>query len=109
MPTPHPPSPEKSRASVAAYEALRRGGASRSLAQRDLRLSSLAAARLEAAFQGRAARGGGDSALPRFARHAQHVAAVMAEGGFPALSERRAGKDCIHLCLPLTRPEQKRA
>ena len=40
-------------------------------------------------FRSRVSRGGGEEAQPRFARHEAHVAAVMAQGGFPSLTERR--------------------
>jgi hypothetical protein len=33
--------------------------------------------------------GGADAMKPRFARHAQHIATVLEQGGFPALRERR--------------------
>jgi hypothetical protein len=45
-------------------------------------------ARLERLFQARAYPGP-DPMRPRFARHAAHVAAVTAAGGYPALAERR--------------------
>jgi hypothetical protein len=45
--------------------------------------------RLEKLFQAR--RGGGvdDPMKPRYAKHGRHVAAVLAEGGYPILPERR--------------------
>jgi len=66
-----------------AYAALRHGGASQARAQAELALSAEGAAELEARFRVR--RPGPDAMRPRFARHEAHVAAVLAEGGYPAL------------------------
>ena len=104
MPTRPTPQPDERAADIAAYEALRRGGAPPTAARTQLSLSPAGALRLETIFSGRASRGAGDEALPKFARHDAHVEAVMAEGGYPALSERRRGKEGACVCLPLTRP-----
>jgi len=82
------------------YAALRRGGASASATRLQLGLGEAEASRLEAVFQAQALRGSGEDRPPRFARHERHVAAVMAEGGFPALTEHAAGR----ASLPLTWP-----
>jgi hypothetical protein len=71
-----------------AYAALRHGGAPAHLAAAQLRLDPLRALRLERLFQAR--RGGGvDPMKPAYARNGRHVADVLAQGGFPALPERR--------------------
>jgi hypothetical protein len=66
------------------YAALRQGGAPAWKARTQLGLPAALAARCERIF-----RGGAGAGRPRFARHELHVAAAMAEGGFPALPERR--------------------
>jgi hypothetical protein len=72
----------------ASYAACRHGGAPPDLARVELALPAETAAKLERLFQRRP--GGGPGAMrPRFARHAAHVQAVMAEGGYPALAARR--------------------
>lgn len=72
----------------AAYAASRHGGAPPGLAAVELALPAETAAELERLFQRRP--GGGPGRMrPRFARHAAHVAAVMAAGGYPAIAERR--------------------
>ena len=81
------------------YAVLRQSGTQATRAQTELGLSPAAAERLERLFRARAARG--DSQTPRFARHDRHVAAVMAEGGFWAFSERRIGGDGVVVCLPM--------
>jgi len=91
------------------YATLRRGGAPPDLARAQLDLGPATAARLEAIFRALAARGAGDAALPKFARHERHVAAVMALGGFPALTERRCGRDSMRVRLPLIWPERATA
>jgi len=67
------------------YAALRYSGASESRAWTELGLVPRRGRELEAVF--RAARPGdrADRERPRFARCAQHVAAVKAAGGFPVL------------------------
>ncbi len=70
----------------------------------ELGLAADHARRLEAGFRAKAQRGLGDIQLPRFARHDKHVAAVLAQGGFCAFSERRIGKDGAAVCLPLRWP-----
>ena len=87
------------------YAALRQTGTSHLRAQVELGLAAGQARRMERAFRARAVSGLGDIQLPRFARHDAHVAAVMREGGFCALSERRVGKDGMAVCLPLTWPK----
>ncbi|KQW66396.1 hypothetical protein ASE17_06025 [Phenylobacterium sp. Root77] len=79
-------------------------GTSAPRAMVELGLPADHARKLEAGFRGRAQAGAGDIQLPRFARHDKHVAAVLAEGGFCAFSERRIGKDGVAVCLPLTWP-----
>lgn len=69
-----------------------------------MQLDAGAARRLERGFLRVQARGAGDRQLPKFARHEAHVAAVMAQGGFSAFSERRIGRDGVAICLPLIRP-----
>lgn len=69
-----------------------------------MQLDPSAARRLERVFLKAQARGAGDRQLPKFARHEAHVAAVMAQGGFCAFSERRIGRDGVAICLPLIRP-----
>jgi hypothetical protein len=104
----HPLSP-KSPASGDDYATLRRGGASASHAQLRLVLSDTEARRMEKIFRARALRGGGDAALPKFARHEAHVARVMTEGGFPTFTERRRGKAgaCVRLPLIWPAPESR--
>jgi hypothetical protein len=86
------------------YATLRQGGAPPNSARAQLSIPAHRAARLEAHFRAQAARGMGDVEQPRFARHERHVAAVMAQGGFPALTERRCGRDGMRVCLPLIWP-----
>lgn len=86
------------------YAALRQSGTQAARAQMELGLAAGEAAGLERLLQLRTARGAGDKQLPKFARHDRHVAAVLAEGGFWALSERRIGKATIAICLPLIPP-----
>lgn len=71
----------------ASYAALRYEGAPPPRARAALGLTEPSAARLERLFQKKPG-GGPDAMRPRFARHAGHVAAVLAEGGFPVLPER---------------------
>jgi hypothetical protein len=68
-----------------SYAALRQEGAPPWRARSELGLQAAAAARFERLFQART----GIPGKPRFARHRQHVAAVLAEGGYPVLPERR--------------------
>jgi hypothetical protein len=71
-----------------AYAALRHGGAPACRAAAQLQLDPLRAPRLERLFQAR--RGGGqDPMKPAYARNGRHVVAVLAEGGFPVLPEKR--------------------
>jgi hypothetical protein len=72
----------------ASYAALRYEGAPPPRAQAALDLSPATAARLERLFRARPG-GGADAMRPRFARHSAHVRAVLAQGGFPLLPERR--------------------
>lgn len=86
------------------YAALRRGGVSPGRTRAQLGLDALQAARFETGFRSQVARGAGDSLAPKFARHDRHVAAVLAQGGFPALTERRkGGGSCAG--LPLIWPD----
>lgn len=80
-----PPSPTPI---AASYAACRHGGAPPGLACVQLALPAATAAQLERLFLRRAS-GGANAMRPRFARHAVHVRAVMGEGGYPALRERR--------------------
>jgi hypothetical protein len=84
------------------YAVLRQSGTQARRAQAELGLTPETGERLERLFRARAARG--DSQVPKFARHDRHVAAVMAQGGFWALSERRIGGDGIVVCLPMIPP-----
>jgi hypothetical protein len=67
------------------YAALRQGGASRSRAGLELGLSTDEQHQLEALFRVRRPGLGCDAVRPRFARCAQHVAAVQRAGGYPVL------------------------
>lgn len=80
--------PPSASATTASYAAWRHGGAPPGIVAVQLDLPAEAAARLERLFQSRPG-GSGDAMKPRFARHAAHVAAVLAQGGYPALAERR--------------------
>ncbi|HZZ68867.1 MAG TPA: hypothetical protein VFE18_11910 [Phenylobacterium sp.] len=71
----------------ASYAALRYEGAPPWRAQAALALPEATAARLERLFRARPG-GGTDPMKPAFARHAVHVRAVRAQGGFPALPDR---------------------
>jgi len=70
-----------------SYAALRHGGTPAGQARVQLGLKAQVAARLERHFQARSG-GGLDPMRPRFAKHAQHVRAVLAQGGYPALPGR---------------------
>ena len=83
-----PYKPPSRAATTARYAASRHGGAPPDLVAVELALPARAAAELERLFQHRPGRAG-DAMKPRFARHAEHVAAVMAEGGYPALVRAR--------------------
>ena len=67
------------------YAVLRYGGASMARACAEIYVSSGRGMVLEAIFQVRRPGAGGDAMRPRFARHAAHVAATTAAGGYPAL------------------------
>jgi hypothetical protein len=73
----------------ASYAALRQGGAPPPLAQVQLGLHASDAERLERLFRARGGGGGDDAMRPAFARHEEHVSAVLAAGGYPALPETR--------------------
>ena len=88
------------------YAALRMGGLTPEKARAQLGIGRYEGRRMERVLQARTQRGAGDGHLPRFARHEAHCAAVMAEGGFWALSERRIGKDQLVVCLPLIPPKR---
>lgn len=68
-----------------AYAALRHGGASQARARAELAIGDDQAVWLEGIFRRAPPGRGMDAMRPRYARHAQHVAAVLALGGFPAL------------------------
>ncbi|MBS0362090.1 MAG: hypothetical protein JSR98_11980 [Proteobacteria bacterium] len=74
--------------SLASYAACRHGGAPPGLVAVELELPGPIAARLERLFQQRPG-AEGDAMKPRFARNADHVAAVNAAGGYPAIAVRR--------------------
>jgi hypothetical protein len=76
--------PPRSQRSGASYFACRLGGAPPELTQTELGLTSEAVVCLERLFQARPG-GGTEPMKPRFARHGDHVAAVLAAGGFPVL------------------------
>jgi hypothetical protein len=86
------------------YAALRQSGTQADRARVELGLAPAAARGMERLLQARTARGAGDRHLPKFARHDRHVAEVLAQGGFWALSERRIGKSAFVVCLPLLPP-----
>lgn len=92
------------RVSAQDYVALRQTGTQAARARAELELSQAVAEGMEHLLQVRTARGAGDKQLPKFARHERHVAAVMAEGGFWAFSEKRLGKHGMAVCLPLIPP-----
>jgi hypothetical protein len=71
----------------ASYAALRYEGVPPPRARVALGLTEATASRFEQLFQARPC-GGNDPMRPRFARHAVHVTAVMAQGGFPAMPEK---------------------
>jgi hypothetical protein len=72
----------------ASYAACRYAGAPPDIVQVELQLPPETAAALERLFRRKP--GGGPGAMrPRFARHEAHVRAVVAEGGYPAMPERR--------------------
>jgi hypothetical protein len=70
-----------------SYAALRYQGVPPPRAQAFLGLSEAATAQLERRFLAQGA-GTADAMKPRFARHAAHLRAVMAKGGFPVLPGR---------------------
>jgi len=79
---------EPSPLASASYAALRYEGLPPPRARAALGLAPQTATRLERLFQARPG-GGADPMKPRFARHAAHVRSALAQGGFPALPERR--------------------
>ncbi len=87
------------------YAVLRQIGSQPARVQAELRLTPGQTRRLERLFRRQQAKGGKDRQDPRCARHEAHVAAVMAQGGFWALSERRVGRGMALLGLPLIPPE----
>lgn len=86
------------------YAALRQSGTPPDRARRLLNLQGVAAGQLEAGFKARLKQPS-EHERPRFARDEVHVAAVLAQGGFCALSETRVGKHHMALRLPLVWPE----
>ena len=76
---------ERTSHTPSTYAALRYGGASQDRARAELAITPLEAQRLETSFH--AARPGKliDRMRPRFARHRDHVVAVLAAGGYPAI------------------------
>jgi len=79
------PAPISATLASRSYAALRHEGAPPWKARTLLGLPPAAGVRFEKLFQATT----GTAGKPRFARHARHVAAVMAEGGFLVLPERR--------------------
>ena len=71
----------------ASYAALRYQGVPPPRARAMLELPEATAARFERLFLARPG-AGPDPMRPRFARHGRHVAAVMAQGGYPVLPEK---------------------
>ena len=69
-----------------SYSVLRHGGASQARACAELGVSFGRGEVLESLFRGVRGGSGADAMRPRFARHAQHVAAVLAAGGYPAIA-----------------------
>lgn len=67
------------------YAALRHSGASQGRACAELGLAADRGRRLEALFRVPHPGQGADAARPRFARCAEHAAAVVAAGGYPVL------------------------
>ena len=80
-------SPDQATLASASYAALRYEGIPPPRVREALGLPEATAARLEQLFRARPG-GGTDPMRPRFARHAAHVAAILAEGGYPVLPER---------------------
>ena len=80
------PSPDPITLASKSYAALRYEGVPPPRARKTLGLGEATAAELERLFQVRP--GGGDDPMrPRFARHAQHVRAVIGQGGYPVLPD----------------------
>jgi len=77
---------ERTSHTPSTYAALRYGGASQDRARAELAITPGHARQLEAIFN--VPRPGKllDRMRPRFARHASHVSAVLAAGGYPALT-----------------------
>jgi hypothetical protein len=78
----HAPTPTS-----ASYAALRYQGVPPPEAKAALELPEATAARFERLFLARPG-AGPDPMRPRFARHALHVAAVTAQGGYPVLPKK---------------------
>ena len=79
-------SPDRSTLASASYAALRYEGIPPPRARAALGLAQDTAECLERLFQARP--GGGDDPMrPRFARHAEHVRAVVGQGGYPVLPD----------------------
>ena len=78
------PSPHLQIPTSASYAALRYQGVPPPQARDALDLPEATAARLERLFLARPG-AGPDPMRPRFARNAAHVAAVLAQGGYPVL------------------------
>lgn len=72
----------------AGYAALRHAGVPAARVAAELRLEPFRALRLERLFRARPG-GGLNPMKPRYARHGRHVDAVLAQGGYPVLPERR--------------------
>ena len=102
-----PKAPKAGLPSLGDYANLRRGGAGGAQARGFLRLGGETRPRMGRGLRGQVGRGAGE-AQPRFARHDKHVAAVMGQGGFPALTERRIGRNGVCVGLPLLWPETSR-
>lgn len=87
------------------YAALRQSGTQACKAQIQLQLDPRRAAQYERMLRVRTRCGTGDRQTPKFADNDQHLADVMAAGGFWSLSERTVAGGGIVVCLPMIAPE----
>ncbi len=86
------------------YAALRQSGTQACKAQIQLQLDPRRAAQYERMLLKLTRFCTGDRQTPKFADNDQHVANVMAAGGFWSLSERAVPGGGFVVCLPLTPP-----
>lgn len=87
----------------ADYMALRAAGIDHEPASRRLDLTASAAEKFRTYWRAATITPSLACALPLFARHEDHISLVMAEGGYPRLSERRGPNGHVAVCLPLMR------